>query len=233
MRGLRVFGHWRHRDQPSENYLFPSPCGDYGSSDGRRGEAIQPGGESFRPLAGITGLRTRRFQNVQEVFQHVSVPLRGLRVFGLEAMKRQLIAQDEFPSPCGDYGSSDWDEELRTRTNSISFRPLAGITGLRTGGLRFHPRKKIVVSVPLRGLRVFGPITTFRPPATGMSFRPLAGITGLRTPPHHRGCRDHPVFPSPCGDYGSSDEAELVLGEAIAPCFRPLAGITGLRTRFA
>ena len=63
-----------------------------------------------------------------------------------------------------------------------SFRPLAGIRGLRTFTMFEKFLEWAQVSVPLRGLEVFGlggcgriP----RPPHRG--FRPLAGIRGLRT----------------------------------------------------
>ena len=209
---------------------FPSPCGDYGSSDSVRGSSGTTRSRGFRPLAGITGLRTntRELHHPRAVW--VSVPLRGLRVFGLPCEWCREVFQEKFPSPCGDYGSSDsfctmWSgpRELvsvplrglrafglskpsRSSARGARFRPLAGITGLRTFTLRTLCWKVHSVSVPLRGLRVFG-------------LRRKYYLT-TRTQ----------EFPSPCGDYGSSDpqnRGSLIL---YSTCFRPLAGITGLRT---
>ena len=156
----------------------------------------------------------------------VSVPLRGLEVFGQNA------------------------QEVCHETLVRGFRPLAGIRGLRTptrGGSR---RRKEKVSVPLRGLEVFGPSMAFlvmdsaglvsvplrglevfglcqsacerrarakvSVPLRGLevfgpqggkkwlriysSFRPLAGIRGLRTPVTTCPANASPEFPSPCGD---------------------------------
>ena len=87
-----------------------------------------------------------------------------------------------------------------------SFRPLAGITGLRTGTADVAERIRDYVSVPLRGLRVFGPGAEAHAHTGRRSFRPLVGITGLRT--YNR--------------YPHTQTANTR--------FRPLAGITGLRT---
>ena len=56
----------------------------------------------FRPLAGISGLRTEKMGWFYDSQLGVSVPLRGLVVFGLETRaqaQRRLVG---FPSPCGD-----------------------------------------------------------------------------------------------------------------------------------
>ena len=111
---------------------FPSPCGDYGSSD-------------LAPAVQATPAVTP-----------VSVPLRGLRVFGPVVPGSGRMPDGKFPSPCGDYGSSDRVTCGMCSLIVKSFRPLAGITGLRTRGPRAYRGRDPLVSVPLRGLRVFG-----------------------------------------------------------------------------
>jgi len=139
----------------------------------------------------------------------VSVPLRGLRVFGLE----------ELPP-------------LAWLPVGVSV-PLRGLRVFGLMGLAARRRVEALVSVPLRGLRVFGlPRGGQASSATSWSFRPLAGITGLRTGGHADAMEWVTVkFPSPCGDYGSSDVAFTPTPTAVPIRFRPLAGITGLRTR--
>ena len=87
---------------------------------------------SFRPLAGIRGLRTYVFVLPPHTVLSVSVPLRGLEVFGLVKSPPRLAPQ-------------------------TSFRPLAGIRGLRTLCAQREGGACGNVSVPLRGLEVFGP----------------------------------------------------------------------------
>ena len=97
---------WMHTD--SGRFEFPSPCGDYGSSD--TGDIVTNRARTtcFRPLAGITGLRTGEGEKPFNREVKVSVPLRGLRVFGRGGFKMSKKYFNTFPSPCGDYGSSDW-----------------------------------------------------------------------------------------------------------------------------
>ena len=57
-----------------------------------------------------------------------------------------------FPSPCGDYGSYHSLIGERTRTCSLSFRPLAGIMVLIEAQDTGLIVSCTVVSVPLRGL---------------------------------------------------------------------------------
>ena len=102
----------------------------------------------FRPLAGITGLRTGKAgQRSREEIEGFR-PLAGIT--GLRTRVHRQSARidlQKFPSPCGDYGSSDWNRAL------------------------VHTIRVESVSVPLRGLRVFG--LTFVPPPYIRVFSPI------------------------------------------------------------
>ena len=61
--------------------------------------------ERFRPLAGIMVLILNSFMDEQETGVHCFRPLAGIMVLikgGINMLEERL---QEFPSPCGDYGS--------------------------------------------------------------------------------------------------------------------------------
>ena len=61
---------------------------------------------SFRPLAGIMVLIRRNEKAYYRIMPQVSVPLRGLWFLSIQTrIIEDVNDYDEFPSPCGDYGS--------------------------------------------------------------------------------------------------------------------------------
>ena len=93
---------WEADEEQSE---FPSPCGDYGSYlwITSKWMAITP--SSFRPLAGIMVLIKQKNRAKKSHLLKVSVPLRGLWFLSLGFDSNAPFPFEMFPSPCGDYGS--------------------------------------------------------------------------------------------------------------------------------
>ena len=109
--------------------MFPSPCGDYGSSDLDLPLDADVFVVCFRPLAGITGLRTDAAAVLLWHLFLVSVPLRGLRVFGQGCLAGPPDRYLQFPSPCGDYGSSDWQRVRQAIVSEYRFPSPCGDYG--------------------------------------------------------------------------------------------------------
>ena len=132
----------------------------------------------------------------------VSVPLRGLGVFGVRGKKEFLLREKEgFRPLAGIRGIRRLEAGGRLAEGEEGFRPLAGIRGIRSGTTQSGGPGQRPVSVPLRGLGVFGACAFL--PGTGgcKGFRPLAGIRGIRSFDFHLKWWYHqPAFPSPCGD---------------------------------
>ena len=148
---------------------------------------------------------------------YVSVPLRGLRVFGPCRCSSVCRGGISFRPLAGITGLRTSDPLVPAFLGWRSFRPLAGITGLRTpaaGRLSAGTAKSFRPLAGITGLRTG---THADPTGVDMDgFRPLAGITGLRT---HGGSPDPHCgvlgFPSPCGDYGSSDLPPVMTGSPV------------------
>ena len=181
-RGLRSFGHGGFWDEERGKIEFPSPGGDYGLSDRHR---ARPGVRRVLVSVPWRGLRSFGLgvdQDLPGAHGWVSVPWRGLRSFGLLRLVLGNYERLKFPSPGGDYGLSDvgvfrcvvtGGERFRplagitvfrtesmwssTSSRNIRFRPLAGITVFRTGAQMKARILFVLVSVPWRGLRSFGP----------------------------------------------------------------------------
>ena len=116
---------WEADEEQSE---FPSPCGDYGSYRPTLTEKAGNALLGFRPLAGIMVLIFGKSMMAPRQGGAVSVPLRGLWFLSVR------IARLFF-------------------TSVLCFRPLAGIMVLITARPTMNNRKRPKgVSVPLRGL---------------------------------------------------------------------------------
>ena len=106
----------------------------------------------------------------------VSVPLRGLGVFG-----------DDNPT----------NVEV---TEGTGFRPLAGIRGIRSNVVMFPSPGTTISFRPLAGIRGIRREQQIRNTADELGFRPLAGIRGIRSRGRNDPHRRRRGFPSPCGD---------------------------------
>ncbi len=154
---------------------FPSPCGDYGSYRHGTRSYCSFKLESFRPLAGIMVLIAKTASLITSAETLVSVPLRGLWFLsGREKVMRKevyesfrplagimvlinLIGDDlayllqQFPSPCGDYGSYPASSPDKAWFCN-SFPSPCGDYGSYHISTRNGSRPLLIVSVPLRGL---------------------------------------------------------------------------------
>ena len=102
MRGLEVFGLTKEVGTYLFPYGFRPLAGIRGLRTGENARAMEWLGVCFRPLAGIRGLRTLMVKKEYIGCLKVSVPLRGLEVFGPIASSHHVDRVVEFPSPCGD-----------------------------------------------------------------------------------------------------------------------------------
>ena len=108
---------------------FPSPCGDYGSYRDHILEEKRHDRKLFPSPCGDYGSYPRARQHVEPCKDLVSVPLRGLWFLSLPGIGQcrsangsfrplagimvlimldadaDTLFDEEFPSPCGDYGS--------------------------------------------------------------------------------------------------------------------------------
>ena len=170
---------WEADEEQSE---FPSPCGDYGSYRPTLTEKAGNALLGFRPLAGIMVLIFGKSMRAPRQGGAVSVPLRGLWFLSVR------IARLFF-------------------TSVLCFRPLAGIMVLITARPTMNNRKRPKgVSVPLRGLW-------------------FLSLNNIKVD------GDYSIeFPSPCGDYGSYQAEKQGEEKSFAESFRPLAGIMVLIT---
>ena len=187
---------------------FPSPCGDYGSYLACS-LVIVIVNYRFRPLAGIMVLIITTII-IDEVVNNISFrPLAGIMV--LIAMKLCYSSEElqEFPSPCGDYGSY------------LKERPM------------LLERMLTRVSVPLRGLWFLSyEIDDLGTKMYEIGFRPLAGIMVLIKQENANG-KLSILFPSPCGDYGSYPSQDAPgLRRSVQGVSVPLRGLWFLSAPF-
>ena len=138
---------------------------------------------SFRPLAGIRGIRRRGYHIRGTRVIRVSVPLRGLGVFG--GVRTIEYGRPARPVSVPLRGLGVFGEDFQVSYELGQDLVSVPLRGLGVFGGDEVPKGTAVwlfVSVPLRGLGVFGVgRVAVLSCHMGACFRPLAGIRGIRS----------------------------------------------------